>query len=773
MKKHIREITALLFGFICAVYAFNLRTDSDKTTEPIVISLNYFSRIETAGVSIRYTTETQEELSDNKKVCSERLFGSNDLEFRISEENLCKLEMSFDSFPGPFFVKDITITGEETVKINNFENATINDIDDIKWEGTKANMRSDQAHPSILFNTPLNIHAKSNYAKLYAKLLTVFFLSSLIFYLIICLANTLFKKGTYNGNIYTTCVVLFSGVVASYAAARIAEKVGSCYEDSISISAKVQAQKDTQLSIFYTTNEEDGVESAHKQTVKLTEGTNEFTQTLSTKYLNKLRLVFENAPGNISLEQLTLKGESVQHLNDEFSFTNCSEADSLQVSGERLVLKSSAGNPHISFQKEFNLKGKTNKNINAVVFLSLFIAILALLTIVLRSASKSVESAKAEDIALVFFFLLICAAPSWFLTDKTVSETEKRMLAEFPKASNLKGLNSSYSQEFESWYSDHFAGREQIVDAYNKLIQTKGDAQSVSVIEGKDGWYFYKQDNNIENFSNYPVISNEELILIKDYLTTINNWCNAHGKKFYVLVCPNKATIYGTEVKHIKKLQDDTNSDAMRVLNTLKNTDIKVVFSKDELLRHKDDGELLFRKQDTHHSDIGAYYSYKAAMDLIGKDFSLKAKPLNEIPTANIKETKNCDLRQLMPGAMPDDTCTYKHLLTQSPFIVETDRVSTAKITNKKGKHSLYLLADSYSHLLQHFFAMDFAEVEVNRAHQYWFTNEELQKIETNADVVVLEIVERHLSALSRQNICTKMQAFKPNQKEKQEALQN
>ena len=64
---------------------------------------------------------------------------------------------------------------------------------------------------------------------------------------------------------------------------------------------------------------------------------------------------------------------------------------------------------------------------------------------------------------------------------------------------------------------------------------------------------------------------------------------------------------------------------------------------------------------------------------------------------------------------------------------------------------------------------MEFKEVEVNRRHQYWFTNEELEKIEENTDIVVLEIVERHLSSLSHQNISTKLQPFRPKHKEKSE----
>ena len=766
MRKRIREITALLFGLICAVYVFSQHSGIDETTEPIIISLNYFSRVETAGVSIRYTTEQQEKLSDSKKVCSERVFGSKDIEFLISEKNIYQMEMVFDSFPGLIFVKDITINGEQTVKVRDFENISINDIDEFTWDGTKAIIRSEQAHPSILFNKPFNIRAKSNCTKQQAKALIVFFFSSLVFFLVSVLLSKLTGKGGGDTEKnYTTCIVLFSGIVASYAAARLAKEAGSCYEENISISAKVVTEKETILSFKYTTIEDEDFE----QKLQLSAGTNEITKELPSKSINKLCIGFEGNPGIVTFENFDLYGENSLSLNDESCFTNNSRADSIQTNKSKIELKPSSENPQIIFQRAFNLRGDSYRNINTVVFYSLFIGILALLTTCFKSVSAHIAQAKAEDITLVFIFLMLCFAPSWFLTDKKISESEKRTLAEFPEPNDTKGLNSSYSQQFETWYSDHFAERELIVETYNKFFQTKGDAQNGSVIEGKDGWYFYKQDHNIENYSNLQIIKDEELPLIKEYLLTIDNWCTAHGKKFYVLICPNKASIYSEKVKHVKKLKDDANSDAMRVLDTLKGTNLKIVFSKDELLRHKNDGELLFRKQDTHHTEIGAYYSHKAIMDIISEDYPLKAIPLSEIPQTAYKDTKNCDLKQLMPGAVPDDTSTYKHLITQKTFITETRIGSSVKYTNPKGKHTLYLLGDSYSLLLQHFFAMEFKEVEVNRRHQYWFTNEELEKIEENTDIVVLEIVERHLSSLSHQSISTKLQPFRPKHKEKSE----
>ncbi len=763
IKKYIKEVIALAIGLSCGCYLFHQNTDSGEELDPIVISLNCNTVV--GGIQLYYTTEENQDFSNSQVVGANEVVGDdNHLEFLLGVKSLHKLRLDLGSVPGVVTLRDITISGDKTVKITNFDNTITNDIDEVFWEGNKVFVKSLKTDPYIIFQNPFNINAKTNYTHSYIQSLIALFIAALIAYLVICLIVRIIKKDSSDfKNVYTVSMFMLAGVLASLSAKILSEKVGSYYQKEISVSAKIKAENPNNFTFFYTASPEEPYGPQHVTDVPLTAGENEFTVTLPIKHLEKLRIDFGIKPGVVEVESLTIHGkEDIEIKGDEFNSSVVNELEEFKVINGKLHIKSTTDDPWLAFNRDFRLGGPTIVSINFVIFITLFLTILAFLTFGVKVTSKHVEGKRVEDLALIIVFIAVCIAPSFFLTDKKVSESEKRNLAEFPALSDSTGFNSAFSTQFDSWYSDHFAKRDEIVSINNTIFQSDGSAQNSSVIEGEDGWFFYKLDKNIDNYANLHAISDEDLVLIKNYLLTINNWCNAHGKKLYFLICPNKATIYGEKVKHIKKFESDENSDAMRVMNFLKGSEIKAVFSKDEIMKHKNDGYLLYRKQDTHHSDIGAYYSYKAIMDVISKDFPIAATPLSSIPMWDYKDVQNCDLKSMMPGAIKNDTSTYKHLDLSGGQTTNGGTAFQFTASDPKAAYRLYMLGDSFSIALQYLFTSNFQFINANRANQYWFPNEELDKIEANSDIVIFEVVERHLSLLAHQTVDSKMQPFAP-----------
>lgn len=763
IKKYIKEVIALAIGLSCGCYLFHQNTDSGEELDPIVISLNCNTVV--GGIQLYYTTEENQDFSNSQVVGANEVVGDdNHLEFLLGVKSLHKLRLDLGSVPGVVTLRDITISGDKTVKITNFDNTITNDIDEVFWEGNKVFVKSLKTDPYIIFQNPFNVNAKTNYTHSYIQSLIALFIAALIAYLVICLIVRIIKKDSSDFKIvYTVSMFMLAGVLASLSAKILSEKVGSYYQKEISVSAKIKAENPNNFTFFYTASPEEPYGPQHVTDVPLTAGENEFTVTLPIKHLEKLRIDFGIKPGVVEVESLTIHGkEDIEIKGDEFNSSVVNELEEFKVINGKLHIKSTTDDPWLAFNRDFRLGGPTIVSINFVIFITLFLTILAFLTFGVKVTSKHVEGKRVEDLALIIVFIAVCIAPSFFLTDKKVSESEKRNLAEFPAISDSTGFNSAFSTQFDSWYSDHFAKRDEIVSINNTIFQSDGSAQNSSVIEGEDGWFFYKLDKNIDNYANLHAISDEDLVLIKNYLLTINNWCNAHGKKLYFLICPNKATIYGEKVKHIKKFESDENSDAMRVMNFLKGSEIKAVFSKDEIMKHKNDGYLLYRKQDTHHSDIGAYYSYKAIMDVISKDFPIAATPLSSIPMWDYKDVQNCDLKSMMPGAIKNDTSTYKHLDLSGGQTTNGGTAFQFTASDPKAAYRLYMLGDSFSIALQYLFTSNFQFINANRANQYWFPNEELDKIEANSDIVIFEVVERHLSLLAHQTVDSKMQPFAP-----------
>lgn len=89
--------------------------------------------------------------------------------------------------------------------------------------------------------------------------------------------------------------------------------------------------------------------------------------------------------------------------------------------------------------------------------------------------------------ALFLIFLAGCTAAFFLLPKQSVSVSEKRNLAQFPKL-NLSALaDGDYGQQLETYLTDHFPGREFWVgvNAYTKLL-TGGNGLS-GIYRGSDG----------------------------------------------------------------------------------------------------------------------------------------------------------------------------------------------------------------------------------------------------------------------------------------------
>ena len=763
-KSYAKEVIALAIGLACGIAVYIQKYDTEGELTPITVALDCSSVV--GGIHFYYTTDSTQTFTDNQVVGSNVVTGDNRIEFLLNVNTLHKLRMDVGSFPGVISLKNITITGDRTVKITNFDNTTINQIQEVFWYGDEVQIRSLEADPYVIFETPFNINAKVNHTNLAIKSVTYSFIAALIAYLLICVILRLVGKKEFDFKVaYMVCMLIFAGIVSIIGAKMIAEKIGGSSTKNISISARLKTQNAFNLSFFHTTKPDEEFNADCMTIVPLVAGENEINVTIPTRRLEKLRVDFGSNPGEVKLESLTVHGsEDIELKDEEFGVSLVNELDSIAIKDGSLLVKSTQEDPWVVFSKTFNLVGDKTIIINKVIFVTLFFTLLLFLSFGVKTSSRHVEGKKVEDIALVIVFITVCIVPTFLLTDKEVSESEKRKLAEFPAISDSTGFNSSFSTQFDTWYSDHFTNRDEIVSVNNAIFQNKGNAQNESVIEGEDGWLFFKLHNSIETYSNLPLINEYDLNAIKNYLLTINNWCNAHGKKFYFLICPNKTTIYGEKVKHIKKFQDDEHSDAALLLKYLEGSGIKVVFSKDELMKHKNDGYLLYRKHDTHHSEIGAYYTYKAMMDVISKDFPVTATPLSSISMTGYKDVKGCDLKQLLPGAIEDDTCTYQHLGIVGGGQSETGPKYQSTSTDPQKVGNLYILGDSFSIVMQYLFGSSFHSINVNRVDQYFFTDAELAKIEAESDIVILEVVERHLSLLARQKIESKMQPFNPLQ---------
>ena len=85
-----------------------------------------------------------------------------------------------------------------------------------------------------------------------------------------------------------------------------------------------------------------------------------------------------------------------------------------------------------------------------------------------------------------------------FHSKMTVSAVENRNLAAKPVLIKDGDLNTNIFPEADLYLQDHFGGRERLVNIANFIDYNIFHKMHMNdrALEGKDGWFFYKEDGN-------------------------------------------------------------------------------------------------------------------------------------------------------------------------------------------------------------------------------------------------------------------------------------
>lgn len=128
-----------------------------------------------------------------------------------------------------------------------------------------------------------------------------------------------------------------------------------------------------------------------------------------------------------------------------------------------------------------------------------------------------------------------------------------------------------------------------VIKNFDKLkIRINPNQGNNAVLTGLDGWYFLKADNGIENFRNVQMYSEDELIVITNYLQRIKSWCDKHHKLFYFMISPDKSRVYGEYYRFAVKERSDSESKTMQLIKFIRDhSDINVIYPLGDLLNHK------------------------------------------------------------------------------------------------------------------------------------------------------------------------------------------
>lgn len=204
-------------------------------------------------------------------------------------------------------------------------------------------------------------------------------------------------------------------------------------------------------------------------------------------------------------------------------------------------------------------------------------------------------------IFLLFMVLAICF--NIFLPDKEYSESENRMLAQFPKFSLANLASGKYMTDMEDYVTDQFFFRDQWINLKVLEDMTLGKRESNGVYIGKQGYLMQIPENNIDMDS------------VENNLNGIREFAQRHKDVNTVMtLVPNAAYILEQLTPANAPVRDQSQDIALvedsvgDVLNFIDLTDT--------MSSHRD--EPIYYKTDHHWTTLGARYAFETLYSSLG-----------------------------------------------------------------------------------------------------------------------------------------------------------
>lgn len=325
---------------------------------------------------------------------------------------------------------------------------------------------------------------------------------------------------------------------------------------------------------------------------------------------------------------------------------------------------------------------------------------------------------------------------------------------EFPVLENINIFK--YFSDFDAYYSERFNGRSMYYRSISGLKYNLfgTSAKRESVLVGKDGFLFLgnNESNIINETLGLDLFSNEEVRQIQKRMSEASSWLHKNDIQFYMMVAPNKHTIYPEKLPFKVDANRRTKIDQItRIVSKMKH--ITWIEMEKNLMRAKK-REPIYYKTDTHWNTFGAYFAYRNIMNVLNKDFPGEFGP---IPLKKMKRREN-ERRMLGLPRMLDypinETCNEVKIpkarskaKEQAPKLnVQHLRSTKAEVRYKvpKKKRKAVVFRDSFSSALSNFLKEHFEEV----VFIWTSTLDKKIILKEKPDIVIYEVVERNVDVM-------------------------
>lgn len=341
---------------------------------------------------------------------------------------------------------------------------------------------------------------------------------------------------------------------------------------------------------------------------------------------------------------------------------------------------------------------------------------------------------------LVVFFLFIIGLPLGINLagkDGADADAENRELAPF----SWRHLNV--------WFEDHFGLRSTLVRWYGETrLYLMDVSPTATVIKGRDGFFFYADDQAIEDYISENPMTPTALANWREALVRARAWLSARRIGYVFVIAPDKHVIYPEEMPpSIVCIGPMSRTD--QFYGSLQ--DLGFLVDVRPALFAAKAHERVFQKTDTHWNDRGAFVAYTAIISAARvqvpaippawerSDFDAVARDVEAKDLAGMMGLKRV-LRE-------DDLL----LIPQRPRQARVVEPAGAQPTDEEGRlvteipgstlPRAVILRDSFTSRLVPFLSEHFS-----RAVYLWQNDFDATAVEAeHPDVVIQQVVGRHL----------------------------
>lgn len=363
-------------------------------------------------------------------------------------------------------------------------------------------------------------------------------------------------------------------------------------------------------------------------------------------------------------------------------------------------------------------------------------------------ASKNIVKLLLCLLYCIIFFALTLLPFLGMMFDWGGENMENRTLAKMPSliASDSDGyyLNTSFGTEFETYISDNFGFRQEVITVWSAMqYYVFGESAVDDVMTGEDGWLFYA--STAADYEGTNLYSDRMIFRIAKTAELMERYADDSGAAFMFMIAPNKATVCPEYVSSKYEKAEVTN--LTRLTDALSGSDFYIDLAglfNEEL----ENGSQYYYKYDSHWNNLGAVEVYGVIQERLSQSFGEEYVWEDYREGLTYEETtRTSDLSTML---LPQLKLTETEQELNIPILYSSKTPITNRLevsietTCPNVGGSLYMYRDSFGSSLIDLFSNNYSRVFYSRALPY----DLCKAIDGQYNAIAVEIVERNMSEI-------------------------